>query len=86
MLWVATRCLFVTVNQIILLVVYITQMQSLNWYMHCSVYLDTEILMSLCTRMPLLMLEPKLHVITIGECGFWGQKVTNVYAFQWPCK
>lgn len=46
MLWVATRCLFVTVNQIILLVVYITQMQSLNW-------------------MPLLMLEPKLHVITI---------------------
>lgn len=45
-LWLTTRCFLVTANQIIFLIVYITQQSTLDW-------------------LPFLMLEPKLHVVTI---------------------
>jgi hypothetical protein len=68
-LWIVTRYLLVVLNQITLLIVYMTQTQTMHWYMLLQSLYGSEVLMSLIVRMPFLLFDPKLHLITMSECG-----------------
>ena len=65
-LWVVTRYLLVAVNQITLLIVYMTQTQTMYW---CILLWPSlvYILTLLFVRMPFLLFDPKLHVIAMCE-------------------
>jgi hypothetical protein len=61
----------VTINQIVLVLVFTTLTESLHWCVLLLPLYDDGIYAAF-VRMPFLMFDPKLHVITMGGfIPFW---------------
>ena len=87
LIFLATRGLLVTLNQLAFLIVYGTDPASLHWYLF-PYFMAHQFFMSLLFRVPFLLLEPKLHVITMCMYSFaqLDEWLIYVHIPQWSCK
>ena len=73
-----------TVNQITLLIIFVLRAPTAQWcvYIFHHVCIDSEMLSH---RIPFLLFDPKLHVITIRECAWLLVEKRQTYSMPCSC-